>query len=94
MQGRIGSVNWQWKSVGVVWLLGAVCALLVGLLSNPANYLAWTGLSLAGCTIATLCIQLASGQKDGYVNRVTASIVGSTLVLGAASGIFVVIGLV
>ncbi|GAB3125040.1 hypothetical protein [Glaciibacter psychrotolerans] len=86
-------MNRQWISVAVVWLLGALCALVVGLLSSPGNYLAWIGLSLAGCTIATLCIQLATGQKKGYVSRVTASIVGATLVLAAATGVFALMGL-
>ena len=89
----MGSVKSQWKSVAVVWLLSAVCALLVGLLSIPGQYLAWIGLSAAGCTIVTLCIQLASGRPEGYVDRVTASIVGSVLVLGAATGVLVLVGL-
>ncbi|GAA3889772.1 hypothetical protein GCM10022381_34710 [Leifsonia kafniensis] len=83
----------QWKSVAVVWLFSAVCVVLVGLLSDPGQYLAWIGLSAAGCTIMTLCIQLASGRPEGYVNRVTASIVGAVVVLGAATGVFAVLGL-
>jgi hypothetical protein len=88
------SVNWQWKSVAVVWVLSAICVLLVGLLSDPGQYLAWLGLSAAGCTIVTLCIQLASGRPEGYVNRVTGSIVGAVVVLGAATGVFALLGLV
>ena len=90
----MGSVKSHWKSVAVVWVFGAVCALLVGLLSDPGQYVAWIGLSAAGCTIVTLCIQLASGRPEGYVNRVTASIVGAIVVLGAATGIFALLGLV
>lgn len=77
----------------VVWVLAVVCAVLTGLLSSNSQVLVWIGLSLAGCTIATLCIQLATGRKEGYLNRVTTSIVGAVIVLGAATGIFAMIGL-
>lgn len=90
----MGSVKSQWKSVVGVWVFGAVCALLVGLLSHPGQYVAWIGLSAAGCTVVTLCIQLAGGRSDGYVNRVTASIVGAVVVLGAATGVFALLGIV
>ncbi|WBM81070.1 hypothetical protein KIV56_07435 [Cryobacterium breve] len=53
----------------------------------------WIGLSLAGCTIGTLSIQLATGQKEGYVHRVTLSLVGAVIVLAAATGIFALAGL-
>ncbi|MCU1408430.1 MAG: hypothetical protein JWM23_510 [Microbacteriaceae bacterium] len=77
----------------MVWLLALVFAVLVGLLAAPGQGLAWVGLSLAGCTILTLCVQIGTGRKDGYVSRVTASIVGAVIVLAAATGVFAVIGL-
>lgn len=77
----------------MVWLLAVVCAVLTGLLSIRGQELVWIGLSLAGCMVATLCVQLATGSKDGYVSRVTLSIVGAVLILGAATGTFAVIGL-
>jgi hypothetical protein len=86
-------VSWQWRSIVVVWLLALVFAVLVGLLAAPGQGLAWVGLSLAGCTILTLCVQIGTGRKDGYVSRVTASIVGAVIVLAAATGVFAVIGL-
>jgi hypothetical protein len=51
------------------------------------------GLTLAGCTVATLCIQIATRRKEGYVDRMTASIVGAVVVLAAASGVFALVGL-
>jgi hypothetical protein len=81
-------------SVGVIWLVAAVCAVLIGVLVAPENRLVWTSLSLAGCTILTLAAQLSTGQKEGYVSRVTQSLVGAVLVLAAATGIFGLVGLV
>ncbi|MGO4692031.1 hypothetical protein [Glaciibacter sp. 2TAF33] len=86
-------MSWQWRSIVVVWLLALVFAVLVGLLSVAEQELAWIGLSLAGCTIVTLGVQIGTGRKEGYVNRVTVSIVGATIVLAAATGVFALIGL-
>ena len=77
----------------MIWLVAAVCMVLTGLLVAPENRLVWTSLSLAGCTILTLAAQLSTGQKEGYVSRVTQSLVGAVVVLAAATGIFALIGL-
>jgi len=84
----MGRVSWQWRSIGVVWLLAVVCAVLIGVFSAPGREIVWISLSLAGCTIATLCVQLATGRKEGYVSRVTSSVVGAVIVLALATGIF------
>jgi hypothetical protein len=86
------SVSWQWKSIVVVWVLALVCAVLVGLLAHEQP-LTWIGLSLAGCTLVTMCVQIGTQRKEGYVSRMTASIVGAVLILAAATGILALIGL-
>ncbi|WP_281535804.1 hypothetical protein [Cryobacterium breve] len=86
-------MKWQWRSVGLVWAFAVVCSVLTGALAAPGRSLVWIGLSLAGCTIGTLSIQLATGQKEGYVHRVTLSLVGAVIVLAAATGIFALAGL-
>ena len=78
----------------MVWLVAVICAVLTGLLVAPENRLVWISLSLAGCTILTLAAQLSTGQKEGYVSRVISSVVGAILVLGAATGLFALLGLV
>ena len=76
-----------------MWLLAVVCAVLIGVFSARGQELVWVSLSLAGCMIATLCVQLATGRKEGYVTRVTSSVVGAVLVLALATGIFALAGL-
>jgi hypothetical protein len=88
-----GSVSWKRVSVGLIWLVAVVCMVLTGVLVAPADRLVWTSLSLAGCTILTLAAQLSTGQKEGYVSRVTQSLVGTILVLAVATGIFALLGL-
>ena len=78
----------------MIWLVAAVCMVLTGLLVAPENRLVWISLSLAGCTILTLAAQLSTGQKEGYVHRVTLSLVGVVVVLALATGLFALFGLV
>ena len=85
-------VPWQ-LTVIPVWLLTAVGALLTGLLSSPHQYLIWLPMVLAGAIFLTFCIQLALVQKEGLVNRMTASLVGSVIVLTAATAILLPIAL-
>jgi hypothetical protein len=91
--GQNETVSWQWRSIVVVWLFALVCAVLTGVFSAPGQELVWIGLSFAGCTIGTLCVQLATGRKEGYVDRVTSSLVGAVVVLAAATGVLALIGL-
>jgi hypothetical protein len=84
-------VSWQWRSIVVVWVLAAACAILIGLLVDSHAYLTWIGLALGGCVIATLCVQIATGHKDGYVVRVTKSISGAVVILAGAAGILLLV---
>jgi hypothetical protein len=77
----------------MIWLVAVASMVLTGVLVAPENRLVWTSLSLAGCTILTLAAQLSTGQKEGYVARVTQSLVGAVLVLAVATAIFALTGL-
>ncbi|WP_146215855.1 hypothetical protein [Cryobacterium arcticum] len=87
-------MSWKQLSVVTIWLVAIVCAVLTGVLVAPENRLVWLSLSLAGCTILTLAAQLSTGQKEGYVHRVTLSLVGVVVVLALATGLFALFGLV
>ncbi len=78
-------VSWHWRTIATVWLLAIVGAILTGLLATPASALGWFGLTLAGCTLVTLGLQIATGTKEGYVKRVTLSIAGALVILVAAT---------
>jgi len=66
---------------------------MTALLSPSGERLTWLGLTLAGCTLATLSLQIAAGEKVGYVHRVTVSITGAVVILAAATGIFALVSL-
>lgn len=72
-------------SVLPVWLLAVVGAVLVGVLSSAGQYLTWLPIVMAAAILLTFCIQLAIVQKEGLVNRVTACLGGSIVILGIAT---------
>jgi len=80
-------VSWQWRSIATVWVVAVVFAVLIGIFSPPEHRFAWISLALGASAIITLIVQLGTRQVEGYVGRVSASIVGATIVLAAATGI-------
>jgi hypothetical protein len=81
----------RWASIVVVWALAVLAAVLVGAFSPGTEAAAWLGISFAGCTIIALVVQLATRQKDGYIDRLAMSVTGALVVLAVAT---VVLGLV
>lgn len=79
-----GGVNWQRGSIVIVWAVAVIFSVLIGVFALPGHQFPWIGLALAGCAFMTLCVQIGTGRVEGYVSRVTASIVGSAIVLAAA----------
>jgi hypothetical protein len=77
----------RWSTIVVIWVLAAVAAVCIGLFAAVDQYSAFIALALAGCTIATLVIQLATREKSGFVGRLSLSVVGAFLVLAVASAI-------
>lgn len=77
----------SWTSIIIVWAGAVAGAVLIGIFSPPGDRFAWIALTLAACTFGTLCIQLATRQKEGFVDRMSASVVGALVVLAVATGI-------
>jgi MFS-type transporter involved in bile tolerance (Atg22 family) len=85
-------MSWQWLSIIVVWLLVALGAVLVGVMSPRDEYLTWLPIVLAGAIVLTFCIQLGIRRKEGFVTRVMASVVVSVLILAAATAVLAALG--
>lgn len=77
----------RYGSVGAVWALALVFAVLIGVISTPDRYASWLSLALAGCVLLGLIAQLATQQKDGFVNRLAATVTGSFVILGIVGAI-------
>jgi len=80
------------KSAIPVWVLVALAAVLIGLLSPRDQYLIWLPIALAASVVLSFCIQLALQRKEGLVDRTMASTGGSLLLLVAATGILWAVG--
>lgn len=77
----------RYGSVGAVWALALIFALLIGVISPADKYASWLSLALAGCVLLGLVAQLATQQKDGFVNRLAATVTGSFVILGVVGAI-------
>jgi hypothetical protein len=82
------------KTVIPVWVLVALGTLLIGLFSPPDEYLVWLPVTLGVGIVVTFCVQLAIVRKEGLVNRVMASLGGSVVIVGVATGILAVLAAV
>ena len=79
--------NRRLATVVPVWALSLLGAVLVGVLSPRSEYLIWLPIVLAASTFATFCIQLATREKNGFVNRAMASVGGALVILMAATAV-------
>lgn len=69
-------------SVGAVWAVALVLGVLIATLAQPAEYASWLSLAAGVCVLASFAAQLATQQKDGFVDRLAATLTGSFIVLG------------
>lgn len=65
-----------------VWAAAAVIAVTIGLVAPAEWRAAWMSVGLAGCLILAFVVQLIHGHAEGFLRRVSASVVGALLVMG------------
>lgn len=75
-------------SIGAVWAIALVLGVLIGMLSRPEEHASWLSLALGVCVIASFGAQLATRQKDGFVDRLAVTLTGCFVILGASGAIF------
>ncbi|GIT81660.1 hypothetical protein LLS1_33290 [Leifsonia sp. LS1] len=74
-------------SIGAVWAVSVVLAFLIGFLSPRSGYGSWLSLALGVSVLLAFAAQLATQRKDGFVNRLAATLTGSFLILGVTGAI-------
>jgi len=67
--------------VVAVWVVAAVLAITIGLVVPSDWRAAWMTVALAGCIIVAFAVQLAVGHADGFLRRVSASVLGALVVM-------------
>ena len=80
----------RFRTVIPVWATAFVAAVLIGVLA-PATYLEWMPIAMAGLVLLTFALQLIVVQKEGLVDRMTASMVGSIGILTAATIVLAIV---
>ncbi|MFF1878355.1 hypothetical protein [Leifsonia sp. NPDC058230] len=81
----------RFLSVGSIWVLALVFSIVIGTISPSGQYASWLSLALAACVVASMCAQLATQQKDGFVNRLAASVSGAFVILGIAGAVLAIV---
>ncbi|WP_040166251.1 hypothetical protein [Microbacterium gorillae] len=71
-----------------VWGLGAVIAVVVGIFAPVAVQAVWLCVGLGVCLIAAFAVQVLSGRAQGFIFRVSASVLGAFIVMGLVSAGF------
>lgn len=74
-----------------MWLAAVITAVLIGLLAGQETYIDWMVMAMGASIIVTLCIQLGVRRPEGFLARVTASMIGSVLVFAATTAILLIV---
>lgn len=78
-------------SVGSVWAVSIVLAVLIGVLSPHSAYASWLSLALGVSVLLAFAAQLATQRKDGFVNRLAATLTGSFVILGITGAVLAIV---
>lgn len=70
-----------YRDVYAVWILAAVAAVAIGMLTPADTRGAWVAVGWGACALVAFCIQLAPGRPDGFLVRTAASVVGAFIVM-------------
>jgi hypothetical protein len=76
-----------------VWAVAIVGAILVAVTTHGDRFLVWLPLVLGATIVLTFCLQLATREKDGLVDRAMLSLAGSFVVLAVATGILALLSI-
>ncbi len=71
-----------------MWAVAVVGAVLVGVL-KPSDGIVWMPIVLGVCTLTAFAIQLGGPTVPGIVGRLGTAVLGSVIILAAASAILV-----
>jgi hypothetical protein len=84
----------RYGGIIAVWVLAVVVALAIGVFAEPEWRGAWLPVGLGVCFFASFVFQLASGRSQGFIMRVSISVLGAMLVMGLVGAGFALAELV
>lgn len=66
----------------VVWVAAALVALAIGVFVEPEWRGAWLLVGFGVCFFLAFAVQLATGRSQGFIVRISASVLGALMVMG------------
>lgn len=88
----MGCMSSERVGIGIVWVSAVVAAALVGVLAADDRKLAWVPIAMLMLVFLAALVQLVTAKPEGFIHRMSLSLGGAAVVLGAASLIFVLTG--
>ena len=79
-------------SIGIVWLAAVVGVFGVAILADPSRHLVWVSILMLTLICLTCLLQLRLQESDGFIMRMSMSLVGALIILGVASLGFALLG--
>lgn len=73
------------RDIVAVWGASLVGGILVWIFAPGESAFTWLGLTLALSLILAFAVQLAQGQKTGFIDRVSMSVAGTLVILALLS---------
>lgn len=80
--------------VVAVWVVAALIGVAIGAFVPEELRAQWLTVGLGACLILSFAVQLATGRSQGFIQRVSLSILGALLALGVISLGFALAGIV
>lgn len=71
--------------MALVWVVGAVAALAIGLFVPEPFVMPWMVLAFGGCFLLSFAVQLVYGRTQGFILRVAGSALGALVLMGLTS---------
>ncbi|MET3564789.1 MULTISPECIES: hypothetical protein [Microbacteriaceae] len=78
-------------SIGAVWAVSLLLGILIATVARSAEYASWLSLALGVSVLLGFVAQLATQQKDGFIDRLAVTFVGSFIILGLFGGVLALV---
>ena len=88
----MGPMTKERMSVGAVWAAALAGVIGVGLLAAPERHVTWVSIVMLVLICLTCMLQLALQQADGFVRRLSESLVGALVILALGSLVLAALG--
>lgn len=76
-----GVVSWHVPRIITAWLVALLAALAVVLFEPVENRFEWLVVALGFSVIVSFALQLGTAQREGFITRLSFSVVGSLILI-------------